>query len=85
MVQTTQLATLTTMRNTFELRSVPRKQLNSIFSLSMTMNVQIEKSDIISRLKDELQVEKTFHPDIISCPTIRFKVLRDYLVIQGRT
>lgn len=47
------------------------------------MTPQLDKKDLISGLQEALPVETLFHPDIISGPTILYRVLWYYLVIQG--
>lgn len=85
MVQPTQLASLKTILNGFEPYSVAGKELKSVLSLYMNMTPQPEKGQIISGLQDALPVETLFHHDIIRGPTVLYKVLRDYLVLQGHT
>lgn len=77
MVKPTHLASLKTTINIFEPHSVSGKELKYFLSLYMNMSPQLDKAEIISGFQDALPVETLFQPDIISGPTILYKVLRD--------
>lgn len=83
MVQPTQLASLKTTINSFERHSAAGKELKYVLFLYMNMSPQLGKAEIISGLQDALPVETLLHHYIISGTIILYKVLRDYLVLQG--
>lgn len=49
------------------------------------MSPQLQKGAIISGLQEALPVETLFQPEIISGLIILYKVIRDYLMLQGHT
>lgn len=85
MVQPASIQTLKATLNSFEPATVAGKELKSVLSLYLNMEPQLPKEDVISGLQEALPVETLFNFDVISGPTILFKVLRDYMLHQEHT
>lgn len=79
------LAILKTMIKIFEPRSLSANKLKSTLSAHINIDAQTEKGEVIQSPPKPFNVETLFHIDIISVPTVLFKVLRNYLLLRNHT
>ena len=79
------LSSIKTLLNGFEPQSVVGKEVKATLSLYINLEPQLSKAEVIAGLKEALPAEILFHNDVINGPTILFKILRDYLLLQDFT
>ena len=76
------LENLKTMLNGYDALGIQSKELKSALLLYMKMSPQLEKTEVVISLRDDLPAETLSHRNIVSGPASLYKILRDYLELN---
>lgn len=74
---------LKSLLSSYEPFGIQTKELKSTLSLYVNMEPQLTNRQVISALKEDLPVTTLFHRNIVTSPSTLYKILREYLLLQG--